>query len=1022
MKLIKQIAMYGIAAMSLLTAGCADEPAMGYIQQGEGSLRLHFEVDGDMPVTRATAVAVAHEKRLNQVHLLFFDTSDGDRFVAYKQLEVGSGATTLSFDPPEVLTPGTPFKVLAVGNGDTFVPAGNQSFNQYLSTIEGSYSEVMGTLKGQFKDLVTYRTPGRLPMFGTFRQTDSQGNVLPGDTTFTVQVDGANKTIKEADRAKFFFKRSLCRFDLTNLCSNVLDIKYVRVVNSPDGGYFFSDGLIGGEIPEYSEANPEIGEKGYMPMDDDNGELDGVQSSAQKLTATLYGFPNVVNTTVVNDRVTTALMISGYYTDPETGQTDDYLTYYRFNLANLGEAQVLNRNTCYKAIIKGVNGRGHDNEPDAYNSNSPHFKYEVDEEWDTTGDNVASDEDGNFMILSRTRFTFPGNVTESDYFELKVSTNPELKWTVKADDTMPGQENDYFELTPLTDAQGNNIGVKCAPKLVNDTEYVRYGYFNVIGTNPKTGKTLKKMIYLMQLTMGDNVKTLTVDGQLGTIEYELNPNGDDLWLPVVTGSKGNMWSATDVGDSFKAWGTAADGYELTTEGDNNSTLHIKVTANLTGERTAEITVQLKVADDKVKPVTILLKQKKCAHYLDIIGVPDDTNRIEIKGSDFTESGVEWAKNHPNGFTQDLKTVRIKLTAGGYSCKVTHTFDNKRDLKIGTYDRRNTEEICYHPYYDDGRALLKYTSAGTPNPDWENDDELDGCKQGSVIYLNAFLMGPGDPMIDGTVTVSCYADEDPDKILEQRSFNVRIKPDTNYEINDVILPSTNSNYMIIADRNYGTSPRIAPGSNVIHEALWYTNEPSIYITGLHDQPATLSQIAYMGDECMVMTSDGTFYHGAESDDPLTQWKQDHSLNNEFYYETQFKWEYLTLARFGTMINHSVQTKWRRYVVSPYRKQNGNIVMCWLPWRVAEPGGGTISHFNYDVAIYYVSDYPHVRQQNTVALNFHGLNSSGNYNNVTNEGYYSRGRTYYAYHTNFRLCLPLSASYKSKIAEVYGLNMN
>lgn len=943
MKGIKVIAVAGIAAMSLLTAGCAEEPVIGYIQEGTGSLRIPFEVDGEMPVTRATAVAVAHEKRIEKVNLLFFDKEAGN-FVTHMEVPVGDGGTTVNIDPPEVLTVGTAFKVLAVGNADAFCVNTNQTFKQYIEDLSGNgynYSEMMGKLKARYESVITHseaeglRTDvDKLPLFGTFRRVDADGNVLPQDTTFTIIKSGNNKAIKEGDKAKFFFKRSVCRFDLVNLCSNNLDIQYVRVVNSPDGGYYFADGVIGGEIPEYApaDASDEASRKkfGYVSM---NASGEG-QASAQKLTNKLYGFPNVVNTTIVNDGKTTALLIAGYYIDDE-GNKESKLTYYRFNLANLGESQVLNRNTCYQAIIKGVNGRGNDNETDAFHSEAPHFKYEVDETWDTTGDNVVSDDEGNFMILSRTRFTFPGNVTEADYFELKVSTNPELKWKVEADNTIIGHENNLFELTELKDATGKNIGVKCRPKEENNTAYVRYGYFNVIGTNPKTGKTLQKMIYLTQLSNQSDIKMLTVDGQLGTIEYELDPNGDELKLPVVTGTKGNIWTASDVGASFAAWGQISEGYDFTREGDNNNILNIKVAANLSGERTAELNVQLKTADDNVKPVTIILKQKKCDHYFDIIGLPEDGSPIIIKGSDWSDQGIAWAKAHPNGYCQDVKSVRLQLTSGAYACEVTHTFDNKRDFKIGLSDRRYSTkdyDVCSHP--GSSTPMLKYyvdeNGEKQLMPNWTNDDNIRKCGNGDMIYLNAFLMGPGDPMIDGTVTVRCYDPANSEITLEQRSFKVRIRPDDNYKIDDVVEYSNNYVW-VIADRNYGCTPRVQAGQKSPNTALYYTNLKKIYITGLSYQPYEQAQKGTAGEALTLQTADSQFSISSSVSDVIWQWEEDNKLNNKLYehdYEPARPWRFFSSAIFD--IYKPLQLKCRAYFISNLRKKTGEAVLCPIPY--------------------------------------------------------------------------------------------
>lgn len=742
-------------------------------ETGEGALNIPFEVDGEMPIARGV-VSQSHETYLQKTYLLFFDhsTEGEDCLVGYKAVTVGSGKKVFSFDPPTTLEPDTEYLVLALGNPEHYTSSGATAVKETLDEMiddRTTYIEAQQKLSITYSDPVTKDDPSRMPMWGMYM--DNSNMDIP--FLFTKDADG---NISVVSGGIFKFSRSICRVDICNLMGHVLDIKCARVVNYNTFGYYFNDNFTDIRIKEYEPASAPEGDvytnsKGYMPIT--QGMNEG--STTQRLEGSLYCFPNMVGTSVVNDQITTALMIAGYYTDPETGVKDDDLTYYRFNLANPGEPQMLKRNYCYRATIKGVKERGADSEEEAYNSSTPIFEYDIDDEWDVSDENFVSDGDGNFLIINRSHLTFQGEASEADFVELRVSTNPELEWELEWWD-VTGNQNSLFNASKLSDQ-----AIKCGPKTTNSTDYVRYGYLRVVATNPRTGKKLSLPIYITQLSTLYNVKTLTVNGYTGRITQELNPMGGTISLEVVTGSNANEWTVTDDANMLISWDTQNVSY--TPEGNNRTMLNITVPANMTkSARSATLIVSLKendIADDgsKVVPdVTIELTQDPSPCLLDVAGMPTN-GPLDIQCFSISPDNPNGVVN-PKSFTVRLADSRLRY-------KVESDFDQYRDLVLST--EHETTAIATHP---------------TTEPETYGMS-LTGMITGTHFYINPFRTGPNDPAILGKIKVTAYMPDD-ESISETRTFSVRLLSEP--VVIDDVFALVNDTYFMVPDRNYGATER------------------------------------------------------------------------------------------------------------------------------------------------------------------------------------------------------------------------
>lgn len=894
-------------AAGLLTASCdRDDTFTAKLPAGDGILEVDYRFDGGMPLSRGMATQ-PHETDLRQAHILFFNPDDADTdpgtFVGYSTVAVPGGKSKFSFDPPETLLDGVKYRVIALGNGDSFVPDGSGSLAEWLSTYQGTYKDALGELTAVHSGIFTRNTPGVLPMFGNW--VDENDRQL----TFTISRN-AEGVVTVTEKGAFLFSRAVCRFDIHNLVGHLLKIESARLVNTRNAGLYLADGINAGDVEPLSTSISKPagdGSDGYMPVTTDM--TPGV-TTTQRLEASLYGFPNTVNTTVQNDKSTTALIIAGYYYDSEKGTYDDKLTFYRFNYANVGESQALKRNYCYRATIKGVKRRGADDEKGAYNDSSPIFDYDVDEEWGTTDDNFTSDKDGNFLVVSKTHLTFDGDANESDFIELRVSTNPELTWTVEPVDE-EGNENTKFTFEKL-----DNNSVKCGPNEKNETDYVRYGYYQIRAVNPKTGADLKMKVYLMQLSTKYNVKTLTVNGNTGEFEQLLNPMGGSVLFKVVTGSNDNPWDAVDSGDHLMNWDT--QGIYFTNHGNNNTTLEIRVPANITGEtREATLIVSLtNDPDNKVKPVTIKLKQEPSPQLMDIINFPA-SGEIILECLDLSDG-------NPNGIAQ-YRSFPVRLTdPANYRYEVTSNFDKDIDLVLSY--KENVGPLSLHPVYADQSAGHRH------------DDKLTECEHGNAFYINAFRTGPGDPEITGTITVKAYNPSDPNARTEERSFTVKLHSEK-CNVNDVVILNGESN-ILLADRNLGAVSRIQP-DGVIATARYYSTDDFFKITGLTGQLDPTKTDNYLGivQDNTYGSKNNTEINFCNSNIKVTDCPQlffsDNNHVNSFYAENV--WKCPTSAEWNTIIPKIRFSKWRPFVLSDLKdKSSGKElpVACWLPYRKTE----------------------------------------------------------------------------------------
>ena len=887
--------------LTLSCAACSDDTFDGRTvpPQTDGALSVPFEVDGNMPLTRGVA-ATDQETTLKHAYVLFFDAEDSDTFVGYLSVTVPSGKSTLSFDPPGNLQKDHDYRVLSLGNADSFCASGKYD-EEKIAGFAGTYSEALGYFTVGYDKPVTSLAPGILPLWGEYVDED---NV---EKLFRITTDGENKVVM-ASQGRFYFSRAICRIDIHNLVGQLLDIRYARVVNSRTEALAFSDGLNKGKISEFIPVSAPSGE-GYMPITVDM--VPGTNTT-QRLESSLYAFPNVVNTSVVNDRETTSLLIAGYYI--ENGVKDTELTYYRFNLANLGESQVLRRNYCYRATIKGVRHRGASDEKTAFNASTPVFEYNVDEEWGTSDDNVVSDKDGNFLIVNKTHLTFKGDASEADFVELRVSTNPELQWEIrKVEET--GNSNDRFDFEKISDQ-----AVKCGPNSVNSSEYVLYGYYEIVATNSQTGKKLSMPIYLVQMSTKNNIKTLTVNGCTGRLEQPIDPYGsNEISLKVVTGNALNKWRAYDDDNDFDSWGEV--GIKYTERGTDGTYFTLNVPANISDSpRQATLRFALDDPDNrdengnkKVPDVYVTFTQESSPQKVKIINYPQHDQTLDLYCLSLEHA-------NPNCVVESRQFQVILADPEKMAYRVKSDFDMDRDLQLSLHDCKPGK----------GHELKSIHPAGEPR----TDQKIEGLLSGSAFWINPFRMGPGDHTLTRHITVEAYMKDDPSKNVVENgtmSFNVKLHATTGPGeptpvVDDILMwEPQDEKWIYLPDRNYGVAPRYSKNTDETNrfDARWATNVPNILITEtfMPADPSAYSGTAFYTDAHYTPSSG--FYQY------IPMFIDDNNHINKLYKDAD-KWTLLDENARKCMIERACVSKSRTFLVSDVKTADEQLVICWLPF--------------------------------------------------------------------------------------------
>lgn len=773
--------MFGLLAVVSLW-GCERRADSEFTESlAPGTVRVQYTVDG-LAETRATP-ALGHEKTLVDVHILFY-TADGS-YVTYQHASVTPGTSSFTFPIPAVLSAGTPYKTLVLGNSHDHVPSGYASFDAYLTdastmTYADMYKEVYAERNMDHSSDGSHT--GSLPMWGQF--VDGDGHEI--DFQFTEQSNGQVTFTGTAH-----FSRSVCRLDLRNLAAQNLIIDAVKLCNYRSAGYYFHNDAPKGDVVSG------LSDQSWITVSSPSG-------NTQELNGGVYAFANIVPVVVQNDDQTTYLMIRGYYQDGTTNTPENprnKATYYRFNMAENGRSQVLRRNYRYVAIINSVKGPGADDEQGAHDSEAPMLDYEVDQSWSDDDSNTVTDNKGNYLTISRAMVTFDGYKDLSE--AVKVVVKDGLTWSVEWDPTLVGEESSKFSYARVDDRQFSVTTLED-----NATDFSRNARLLVkaSGGTVDPQNPLTATVSVMQFSSKDEMATLMVDGQTGTVEQTVAGSGGTLRFQVETGSLKSGWQVTDDGNTATAVGAT-----WTLKGANRGTLEVDVPTNITASgRSFRLLVQRLgsdgALDETVTPVKIVVTQPVSEYLLSVNpSIPQDQEGLVLEGFD-PEPNVR-----PNGVSAQRKFTVQLADPNNYTWKVKSSFAKDYDLFLTKTD---PADVTTKAQWTDNPAVV---------------NSIEGLKNGESIWINVFRTGPGDPEFKGTLTFTAVPN---DPSQETQSINVTVTVKTSCVINDVIVQgsyfSSNNSYVLMADRNLGASARIQNGKFVT--AGNYSRNANMHITG------------------------------------------------------------------------------------------------------------------------------------------------------------------------------------------------
>lgn len=894
----------GLALASAMLTGCVREDSEVPAGLGRtGEAEISFTVDG-LAATRAVAIT-PHEAKVSDVDILFFDR-DG-AYVTHQHADVSVGADKFAFNVPSQLTEGTMYRILIVGNGHEHIPSGFETFNAYLlflTTREGTYDAIRQKLYAMVN--LTHHGSGAvgtagLPMWGELQNPYTGA---PCDFSFT-----GNRTSGYVINAKIHFRRSVCRIDLRNNDVAQLIINRVKLCNYRKGGYYFHENSAW--APESGSGLGGLDEGSWIDVAATNEPEAGVRPKYQEVRGKIYAFPNMVPVVAQNDKATTYLMIEGYYQDgtdntPENPRSK--ATYYRLNMAQNGQSQFLQRNYIYQGTINRAKGPGAATAQEAAGASGSLLDYNVGEEWKDDDNTSITDNQGNFLIVSQGTLSF---AAQKDLTEVvKVQVNDGNAWTLEWDTTdSKAQDQACFEFSKPED---DMFSVRT--KEDNNTDFVRRARLKVTASGPTINpdSPLVAIVNVVQYSQSGDIRTLMVDEKVGTIEQPVPGQGSTIRMQVQTGSRKAMWKAVEGEGS-----PAALGVKWTTGGVNNALLTVDVPANTTGEERSFSLVVSRLIEDGITdtetdPVTVVFTQKESG---DLISISPNIKQLSIEGfsakpeTDITTSNLE--KGHNSVVASRNITVSL-VDPTHYTVTVQSNFNKNYDVFLHK-DRIFT-------------SLITATYWGKENK--ETFDNLTGLKHGDSFWIHVFRTGPGDPVITGMITITAV----PNAGTNGRSHTISlpVTVTTSCSVGDVIIPQ-GDNYLLVADRNVGATPRFV--NNQYVPSQYYTNEANkVHITGKEGPDNDNEDFSgTIWDRKILNDAEGFIAEQWLSNDPAaTNVDATGSLSPWYKLEDISKWKLPSKSDLDAIKPYIIYSKRRAFIISEAKDGSGNYIGCYLPY--------------------------------------------------------------------------------------------
>lgn len=877
-KALQLLAWLICASVAVTFAGCVnDDIEVKDVEVPSGHIKINFTVPEMSVASRATS-AENYECALKDVHIIFFN--EAGAYVAHSHADVKDGQTSFVFKIPDKLKVETDYKTLVVGNSHNYTPKSYSTFDQYVAAlVEGSnYDRVRKELVAE-GGVLTKTSAGSagLPMYGTF--TDNGGIAIP--FRFTGSAAEGYSVAGKVD-----MNRLVSRIDINNLMGSRLVITKVKLGNRRNGAYYFNHSLL----------HPEVSlDASYTPMGSvQSGETDVIKT--QLLTGELYCFSNMVPVTVQNDETTTFVLIEGYYQDGVAPNTST-LSYYRVNLAEVGKPQQLQPNHIYRLNITNVEGAGASTEEGAISATAPKIGYSINDVWIDDDDNtLVSDNKGNTLSISRANLQFAYEKESAQLVRIKATGSQPLQWhAAKVTDDINYPDHDKFEMT----ANGTS-GIAVVPVSDNTSPYMYRARIKVWATGGTVDATNPPTTYIdvFQFNKSGEMRILTVDNQVGTIEATMPGQGGTMRFVINTGSRDAGYQASWL--SGKPLGANIINNGL---GNNGSTLEVFVPIN-SDEVIRHFSIVVKrvengvIADSDPNPVIIEFTQPVTTKlYETVYPLSEDVNNPTL---------IE-------GFREDVDITK------------SYRFSNTRfPLSFKIYDDVNYELEITSNFLGTDLVLLSNTT--------DNNGSLSKTLTSSnqQIYAVPMATGPGDPTLVRSISV-IVRNKKTKAFVDRKEYYLGIT--TSCQLGDVTIPSlTTGQYLLLADRNVGvpkfSNGEITPALFCTPGTQWGASQSSISSATKIYQPSygenvtnqSLTEFVSTRYVCNNISTD------VLKDDYAQPWFE--NINDAYYFYSQsniskWTWNYninLTSLKFGF-------SKGRAYILSSHRRM-GKPIGCWL----------------------------------------------------------------------------------------------
>lgn len=738
-----------ILLLTCLFGSCTKENLTS-TQPGKGMISLSYTLD-DLQTMATTPNT--NEAQLNDVYLMFYNTAD-NAFVNHQLAQVISGGS-LNFTFPDGVEPGKSYRVLVVGNYDSH-KVGGKSFADYMAENSSRNYLQMKELMYSEKVIgqVSKRVVTPLPYCGTLVGEDGQSEVA-----LDISIKGEismNMSVK--------FRRIVCRFDIVNKAAAKLRILGVKVCNFRSAGFVFhNDSPKGNLVDGTIHPSPTT-----EPLSSDYVTVAAPSDGRQTIQGGLYAYPNIVSSVTQNDRLTTYLMIAGYY------EGSSVLSYYRANVAINGENQVLRSNNIYTITINDVMSAGSNDELKASGEGVKSLDYTIGNTWQDDSDNSISDGQGNFLTVS----------TNSIVLESEVGSPKVVRVSVKSTGTW-----NLTWVTPDSPFDFNIIDAssfRITPKTENSSSSLKNAVLKV--TAP--GTSLSMLINVSQLSSATNVKMLMVDGHATDYTVVIPGQGANMRLQVLTGSVSAEWTASITeGDMIEG---------LSSAGSHQEYITFTTGFNFSGaERIAKLTVKRNPLDG-VPNITITVKQKPT----DYVVALSPSGAVKINGFSTTRDDTN------NQVRDQMKEFTINIAdPDNYTCKVELKGNSDFNKNADAFLSLNRTEQLYATYgFDYGQAKTM----------------IEGLTNKQSFFLHTFRTGPGDPDINLSLIVTAV----PKNSSGKSSYHIiPVTITTNCTLGDCQVQQ-----YLVADRNCGAVTKYENDKGYNYTAATIGNPPSNRNTG------------------------------------------------------------------------------------------------------------------------------------------------------------------------------------------------